>query len=106
MDFGELLIYVTSFFGIFTSVYFLTIITLGRKKLFKGEVTTCRPVTVCVPCFNEEKTVIKTLQSLCDLDYDKKQLEIMVMKLAGIIQGINFKHGPTSHFLKGGVIRE
>ncbi len=36
-------------------------------------------VSVIVPCFNEEKTVAKTLDSLLDLDYPKESLEIIVV---------------------------
>jgi cellulose synthase/poly-beta-1,6-N-acetylglucosamine synthase-like glycosyltransferase len=35
--------------------------------------------TIIVPCFNEEKTVEKTILSLLDLDYPKEKLEIMVI---------------------------
>ena len=36
-------------------------------------------VTIIVPCWNEEKTVSKTIHSLLNLDYPKNKLKIMVV---------------------------
>ncbi len=79
MAFGEIIIYITTFFGLFTAIYFLYTIIEVRKNLRKGEIDTYPAVTICVPCYNEETTVVKTLRSLSHLDYDKKQLEIIVV---------------------------
>lgn len=79
INFGDVLIYIATFFGLFTSLYFLFILAESRKELFKGECRTYLPVTICIPCYNEEKTVEKTLRSLCQLDYDKKNLELIVV---------------------------
>lgn len=79
MNFGEILIYITTFFGLFTAIYFLYTIIEVRKNLRKGEINTYPPVTICVPCYNEQNTIVKTLRSLSHLDYDKKQLEIFVV---------------------------
>lgn len=35
--------------------------------------------TIIVPCFNEEKTVDRTIQSLLDLDYPKEKIFIMII---------------------------
>src|SRR5690606_29517537 len=35
--------------------------------------------TIIVPCYNEEKTVEKTVESLLDLDYPPEKLTIMVV---------------------------
>ena len=36
-------------------------------------------VTIIVPCWNEEKTVSKTVHSILNLDYPKNKLKIMVV---------------------------
>ncbi|MGM5481162.1 MAG: glycosyltransferase [Nanobdellota archaeon] len=79
MEFGNLLIYVTSFFGLFTTIYFTIMLFQNRSEWWKGENVDDRAVTVCVPCFNEENTVLRTLKSLSSLDYDKDRLEIIVI---------------------------
>ncbi|MCK5107130.1 MAG: glycosyltransferase family 2 protein [Nanoarchaeota archaeon] len=50
-----------------------------RKDLRKGDAKMCPKVTICVPCYNEENTIVKTLKSLIKLDYDKDKLEIIVV---------------------------
>ncbi|MGM5480220.1 MAG: glycosyltransferase [Nanobdellota archaeon] len=79
MDFGSTLIYVTSFFGLFTTIYFLFTLFQEKNEWWKGDPKECKPVTVCVPCFNEENTVLRTLKSLSELEYDKDKLEIIVV---------------------------
>ncbi|MFP4523489.1 MAG: glycosyltransferase [Candidatus Woesearchaeota archaeon] len=81
MGLGNIVIFVAVFVGVFTSIYFLlTFLEIKKKnQLFLGESKRCPCVTICVPCYNEEKTVIKTLRSLCNLKYNKKQLEIIVV---------------------------
>jgi cellulose synthase/poly-beta-1,6-N-acetylglucosamine synthase-like glycosyltransferase len=79
MTFGDVLLYVTTFFGLFTSIYFL--LTLGdmRSKRKVKQVFVYPKVSVVVPCFNEEETVVKTLESLLALDYEREKLEILVV---------------------------
>jgi len=79
ITFGDLLIYVLTFFGIYTSMYFLLIIFQSRKNL-KRKLTNVYPtVAIIVPCFNEQDTIVKTLTSLLNLDYQKDKLEIIVV---------------------------
>jgi len=47
------------------------LIALGIKKY--------PTVTIIVPCWNEEKTVSKTVNSLLNLDYPKSKLQIMIV---------------------------
>lgn len=79
MSFGEILIYCSTFFGLYTSIYFLLILFERKGKIKKGETNFFQKVTICVPCYNEEKTVIKTIISLSKLDYPKNKLEIIVV---------------------------
>ena len=79
MNFGEILIYCSTFFGLYTSIYFLLILFERKGKIKKGETNIFQKVTICVPCYNEEKTIIKTLKSLFNLDYPNNKLEIIVV---------------------------
>jgi cellulose synthase/poly-beta-1,6-N-acetylglucosamine synthase-like glycosyltransferase len=80
ITFGDVLLYTVSYFGLFTSVYFLWVMIENRgawknppppKKLPK--------VSIIVPACNEEKTVAKTVHSLLGLDYPKDLLEIIIV---------------------------
>ncbi len=104
ISFGDLLIYITTFFGLFTSIYFLLTLFETRKKLHLGECRDCPSVSVCIPCFNEEHTVEKTLRSLCKLDYDSKKLEMIVVDDGSsdktYLRAMNFAKRNKSHNIK------
>jgi cellulose synthase/poly-beta-1,6-N-acetylglucosamine synthase-like glycosyltransferase len=71
---------------LFVSLYFevfLLLTFVEKKKTVAAEndmpVLNFPSVTIIVPCFNEEKTVAKTLNSLLALEYPKEKLSIMVV---------------------------
>lgn len=71
---------------LFLSMYFQILLLLSffenRKKIKEEEsinVSYYPKVTVAVPCWNEEKTLAGTLDSLLSLDYPKDKLEIIVV---------------------------
>jgi cellulose synthase/poly-beta-1,6-N-acetylglucosamine synthase-like glycosyltransferase len=73
---------------LFISLYFevfLLIIYIKHKNELETESALLSDgsnliyTTVIVPCFNEQKTVSKTIESLLDLDYPKDKLEILVV---------------------------
>jgi len=74
---------------IFAAIYFqvfILITYLENKKVFvkktdkKDADYFCLPsTTIIVPCYNEEKTVAKTVRSLLDLDYPKDKLSIFIV---------------------------
>lgn len=74
---------------LFLSLYFeifMLITYLERRKTLRAprhEPAAAHPelpgVTIIVPCFNEEKTVAKTLDSLLRLDYPRGKLHIIVV---------------------------
>lgn len=79
IDFGEFLIYAAVFFGLYTAIFFLVTLFENRKTLRLGESKWYPVVTICIPCFNEETTIEKTLISLLKLDYQKENLEIIIV---------------------------
>ncbi len=52
---------------------------LEEEKLSSIAPSKYPSVTIIVPCWNEEKTVSKTINSLLSLDYPKNKLKIMVV---------------------------
>lgn len=80
MDFGSALVYVVSYFGLFTAIFFMITLYENRKRLKNPKPQKDLPsVTVAVPAFNEEKTIAATVESLLALNYPKGKLTIVVI---------------------------
>jgi cellulose synthase/poly-beta-1,6-N-acetylglucosamine synthase-like glycosyltransferase len=76
------LVYITSYFGLFTTVFFfLTLIEY--KQVFKDPEVDLKKkvpfVSIIVPAFNESKTIGRTIESLQQLNYPKNRMEILVV---------------------------
>ena len=80
MEIGALGIYVCLFVGLYFEV-FLLISFLEQKPAKKSSdrPTIFPTVSMLVPCWNEERTVGKTIDSLLAMDYPKDKLEIIVI---------------------------
>tara|TARA_Y100000310_G_scaffold343799_1_gene453094 strand:+ start:6233 stop:7465 length:1233 start_codon:yes stop_codon:yes gene_type:complete len=79
MQFGDVLVYVISFFGLFTSIFFFLTLIENKQNLDSPKHKRLPRVSVIVPAYNEEKTITKTISSLLNLDYPKDKLEIIVV---------------------------
>lgn len=80
MNFGSFLIYSATFVGLYTSLFFLLTIFRHRHSLYRPLLQKNFPaVSILIPCYNEEKTISHTLQSLLALDYPKDKLHILVI---------------------------
>ena len=71
---------------LFLSMYFQILLLLSffeNKKKIKSEEThkikSYPSVTIAVPCWNEEKTLVSTLKSLTELDYPQDKLSIIIV---------------------------
>jgi len=79
MNLDAFIIYLTSFFGLFTLIYFYMTLYENKHNILSPEPKVFPKVTVLVPAYNEEKTIEKTLNSLLELNYPKDKLEIIVI---------------------------
>ncbi len=78
------LIYISLFSGLYFQIFMLVTFIEGLIKekenkgkfLAKTENEELPSVTIIVPCFNEEKTVIGTLKSLMQLNYPKNKFSV------------------------------
>ena len=77
--FGDILVYVTVFFGLYTSIFFIITLLQHRKSMRPKAKVKLESVCIIVPCYNEETTVAKTVESLLRLDYPKDKLQIVVV---------------------------
>lgn len=85
MGIADLFLYVTLFSSLFFEVFLLINYFEIREEVKKDKepIKTCLSyfptVSIIVPCFNEEKTVSKTLNSLLALNYPKDKLSIFII---------------------------
>jgi len=75
--------YVLAFLVLYVQVFFLIMVFKTRKQItrntsFPADVD-WPAVTIMVPCWNEEETVVKTVESLLAVDYPKGKLIIKVI---------------------------
>ncbi|HWB33863.1 MAG TPA: glycosyltransferase family 2 protein [Candidatus Paceibacterota bacterium] len=80
MDIGALGVYVCLFLALYFEVFLL--ISFFEKKPHKKTASlpaSYPTVTIAVPAYNEEKTILATLESLMALEYPKDKLDIMVI---------------------------
>ena len=77
---GNMIMYLASFISLYIVVLLLIIILGSKNNIVKLKLLKNYPkVCIIVPCFNEEKTVAKTIYSLLNLDYPKDKLEIIIV---------------------------
>lgn len=80
---GEIIPNILLFLSVYAQVFFLVTFLENKGKIIirQGEITLSRypRVTIAVPCWNEERTVYKTIRSLLALNYPKDKLEIFLV---------------------------
>lgn len=75
--------FILTFLSVYVQVFFLLTFFEKRKKIIRRkenfELEEYPGVTIVVPCYNEEKTIKGTIDSLLGLDYPKDKLKIIVV---------------------------
>lgn len=75
--------YILIFLSVYVQVFFLVTFLENKKKIIirdgKIKLKDYPAVTIAVPCWNEEGTVSKTVQSLFNLNYPKDKLQIFLI---------------------------
>jgi len=101
-----ILLWITYILSLYIIVYLLIIFITKRDKIIiekrkKIHISRFPFVSILIPSFNEQDTIIKTLQSVTNLDYPRDKLEIIVIndgstdntkeKVIKFIKNNNFK---------------
>ena len=77
------IVFVLTFLSVYVQVFFLITFLERRKNILIRtgtiELDEYPGVTIIVPCYNEEKTVQATVDSLLNLDYPKDKLQIFII---------------------------
>lgn len=81
--FSEIILYVLIFISIYVQVVFLLTFLQKRKQIkYRNgpiELKNYPGVTIIVPCWNEQNTIGRTIDSLLNLDYPKDKLNIFLV---------------------------
>lgn len=79
----NIIFYILIFLSVYVQVFFFITFLENRKKIIirtgKVKLSNYPAVTLAVPCFNEEKTVFDTVQSLLNLNYPKDKIKIIIV---------------------------
>lgn len=82
-DFFNGILYVFLFITLYLEVFFLITFFEEREEFTQNntrrKLSYYPSATIVVPCWNEERTVVKTINSLLNLDYPKDKLEIIIV---------------------------
>lgn len=83
ISFSSIVFYILVFLSVYVQLFFLITFLENRKKIVvrKGttKLTKYPKVTIIVPCWNEEKTIYKTVRSILDLNYPKEKISIFLI---------------------------
>lgn len=77
----NILIYISSFVGLFGFTYYLLSLLLLDKIEKKPKILRSKlpPVTIIIPAYNEEETIERTILSALEIDYPKNRFEIIMV---------------------------
>lgn len=77
---AHIFLFITLYFEVFL---FMTFLEAGTTPSRKERIKTLKGklpfVSIAVPCYNEEKTLERTIHSLLSLDYPKDRMEILIV---------------------------
>ena len=75
--------YTFCFISVYVQIFFLVTFLEKRRFIVKNpenlELAVYPTITIAVPCYNEEKTIDKTVKSLLALDYPKDKIKIFLI---------------------------
>lgn len=101
MDFIQLVIYISIYVGLFaTSFYVLSFLADKKrpKELFSDK--ELPKVSIVMPCYNEEKSVLATLKSITSSNYPKGKLEIIFVNDASTDKSLEIARKFKSKIVK------
>ena len=76
--------YILTFVAIYVQVFYLVTFLENRKKLGTTKINDLPlalypTVSILVPCYNESRSVLKTVNSILSLEYPKEKIQIIVI---------------------------
>ena len=82
-SFSSTIFYILTFLSVYVQVFFLLTFFEKKSKILirreNFELDEYPGVTIVIPCYNTEKTITGTVESLLDLDYPKDKLKLIII---------------------------
>lgn len=75
----HILLFVTLYFEVFLFITFFEYSSKAKKTTIQAIKKRSPSVTIIVPCYNEERTISRTIFSLQKLDYPKNKINIFIV---------------------------
>lgn len=79
----SIIFYIFVFISVYVQIFFLVTFLEKRRRIIKHpdfiDLDSYPTVTIAVPCYNEEQTILKTIKSLLSLDYPKDKIKLFVI---------------------------
>ncbi len=103
----KILLWITYFASLYFSVFWF-LVFLDKKQPFKTEegmkrtLTAYPLVSIIIPAYNEENTILKTVDSVLNLDYPANKIELLIVndgstdKTASLVKDL-IKQNPTKN---------
>src|SRR3990167_7783427 len=83
VSFSSAVFYILTFLSVYVQVFFLITFLVNRKKIIirnePVKLAKYQKVTIIVTCWDEEKTIYKTVRSLLNLNYPKDKIKIFLI---------------------------
>ncbi len=83
VSFTDIIFYTLIFTSVYVQVFLLVTLLENRKKIItrnnKITLKDYPAVTITVPCWNEESTIARTVESLLNINYPKDKLKILLV---------------------------
>ncbi len=79
----SVIFYLLVFLSVYVQVFFLVTFLENRKKIVirsgKSKLVKYPSITIILSCWNEDKTIYKTVRSLLDIDYPKDKVKMILV---------------------------
>ena len=75
----EIYIWTIAFISLYVSIFWIIVSSLSKNKQKPQPLKIYPKISIGVPVWNEEKTVIRSIKSLLELEYPKDKLEIIAV---------------------------
>ncbi len=79
LDLNIVLFYLGTFFTLFVGIFYLITFFENKNKMNDPKVKRFPKISIIVPAYNESNTIRRSIKSLLQLDYPKRQLEVIVV---------------------------
>jgi len=79
MDYGRLILDVVYFISLYYAVFWLVTFFSEKQLKVLRENFSYPKISIIIPMYNEEQNIVDTIENICDVDYDKKKLRLIVV---------------------------